>query len=76
MTARELDTSCPPGLCQWPIGDPADPDFRYCRAPVARPGEPYCAEHRARAWATAEQRAQALREWRAERRRRTEGEAA
>ena len=49
---EELDRSLPPGLCAWPIGDPADPDFRYCREPVGRPGEPYCAAHCARAWRT------------------------
>ncbi|MDF2096861.1 GcrA family cell cycle regulator [Aquibaculum arenosum] len=30
--------------CQWPIGDPATPDFHFCEAPAAG-GKPYCAEH-------------------------------
>lgn len=30
--------------CQWPSGDPGDPDFGYCGADTL-PGKPYCAEH-------------------------------
>ena len=33
-----------PPMCQWPIGDPRDPGFRYCSGP-RQPGRPYCAEH-------------------------------
>lgn len=29
--------------CAWPLGDPRDPDFRYCGATVTYKG--YCAEH-------------------------------
>jgi GcrA cell cycle regulator len=37
--------------CQFPEGDPRDPaNFRFCGAPVARPGLPYCGEHMRRAY--------------------------
>jgi GcrA cell cycle regulator len=32
------------GACQWPIGDPVQPGFGFCGAPVV-PGKPYCAQH-------------------------------
>jgi GcrA cell cycle regulator len=31
-------------VCKWPIGDPTDPDFRFCGNP-AQPGKPYCSAH-------------------------------
>jgi GcrA cell cycle regulator len=31
-------------VCKWPIGDPTDPEFRFCGNP-AHPGKPYCAAH-------------------------------
>lgn len=31
-------------VCRWPIGDPADPNFRFCGAPVAG-RSPYCCTH-------------------------------
>jgi hypothetical protein len=37
-----------PGVCRWPCGDPAHPDFHFCGSPVAR--EPYCEHHRALAY--------------------------
>jgi GcrA cell cycle regulator len=30
--------------CKWPIGDPTDPDFRFCGLPAV-PGKPYCSAH-------------------------------
>lgn len=30
--------------CQWPIGDPRKPDFRFC-GEAAAAGKPYCAHH-------------------------------
>lgn len=30
--------------CQWPLGDPAGQDFKFCGAPT-EPGRPYCAQH-------------------------------
>ena len=50
MRPDEIGTPLAPAQCRWPLGDPREPDFRFCRAPVARSGEPYCAEHRALAW--------------------------
>jgi len=29
------------GMCKWPIGDPATPQFSFC----GRAGEPFCTEH-------------------------------
>lgn len=31
-------------LCQWPMGDPGDPDFSFCYADAVA-GRPYCEEH-------------------------------
>ena len=36
-------------MCRWPIGDPRDPNFRFCGR-LALPGQPYCAEHAAMAY--------------------------
>lgn len=30
--------------CCWPIGDPGEKGFHFCKAPVV-PGKPYCLEH-------------------------------
>ena len=30
--------------CQWPIGDPGTPEFKFCYEP-AKAGRPYCEEH-------------------------------
>ena len=38
-----------PGMCVWPIGDPATDDFYFCGA-EAMEGRPYCEEHCARAY--------------------------
>jgi GcrA cell cycle regulator len=35
--------------CQWPIGNPGDPDFRSCGAEV-KGGKPYCEDHCALAY--------------------------
>lgn len=42
QTAKVTKFSGP--ACQWPIGDPRNPDFRFCNDPAA-PGKPYCAHH-------------------------------
>jgi GcrA cell cycle regulator len=34
--------------CRWPLGDPSQPDFRFCCDPVD--GKTYCAKHRALAY--------------------------
>ena len=38
--------------CHWPIGDPSQPDFEFCGAPVAGRGA-YCPTHMARAYSPA-----------------------
>ena len=30
--------------CQWPIGDPQEKEFRFCKA-LTVVGKPYCQEH-------------------------------
>jgi GcrA cell cycle regulator len=36
-------------MCKWPIGNPGEPNFRFC-GHSAHPGLPYCATHGARAY--------------------------
>jgi GcrA cell cycle regulator len=36
--------------CQWPIGEPRTPGFRFCDSPEVLPGKPYCAKHAALAY--------------------------
>ncbi len=36
--------------CQWPTGDPKEPDFHFCFEPIQQ-GSSYCPEHTRRAWA-------------------------
>ncbi|MCG8544963.1 MAG: GcrA family cell cycle regulator [Alphaproteobacteria bacterium] len=31
-------------MCQWPIGNPGEPGFRFCDQ-TAMAGRPYCHEH-------------------------------
>ena len=38
----------PGRACEWPIGDPGEPDFRFCGQKALVAG-PYCAEHESRA---------------------------
>ena len=37
------------GMCKWPIGDPANGEFRFCGHPV-KPGSTYCEAHSAQAY--------------------------
>jgi GcrA cell cycle regulator len=37
--------------CAWPIGDPGDPDFRFC-GEQSVPGKPYCETHCGQAYIT------------------------
>jgi len=34
------------GQCCYPIGEPRTLGFRFCAAPVAQQGAPYCLEHK------------------------------
>lgn len=36
-------------VCKWPVGDPRDPEFKFCGR-VSAEGLPYCAEHARRAY--------------------------
>jgi hypothetical protein len=48
---RRADSSPPSPPCQWPIGDPGAPKFRFCGAASAGdPRAPYCAAHLKRAY--------------------------
>jgi len=38
--------------CQWPIGTPRTPEFRFCEADL-KPGSRYCAKHHAQAYVPA-----------------------
>lgn len=37
-------TELGPRMCRWPIGDPKEPDFKFCGCSSA-PGLPYCEGH-------------------------------
>jgi GcrA cell cycle regulator len=48
MEAPRVKAPPPPqfGLhCCYPFGEPRTPGFRYCTAPVAQQGAPYCLDH-------------------------------
>ncbi len=42
-------------MCKWPIGDPTQPDFRFCGRP-SKQGEPYCEGHARMAFQPAQAR--------------------
>ena len=48
VTISELRES----MCRWPIGDPAQPDFRFCGAKKLPGQGPYCACHAGIAYQT------------------------
>lgn len=39
-----------PRVCQWPIGEPKKPGFRFCGKPIARRGTVYCNDCHKRAY--------------------------
>ena len=42
---REAPRPAGPGrVCLWPVGDPKQPGFHFCSAPI-EPGRPYCPGH-------------------------------
>lgn len=47
-TPRPSDSIWRPTTCQFPIGDPREPDFHFCGRPITPDGRPYCPEHEAR----------------------------
>ena len=48
IEAPRVKAPLPPDFdqCCYPIGEPRTPGFRYCYAPIARPGAAYCQEHK------------------------------
>ncbi len=55
LTIMELTATS----CRWPMGDPRDPDFRYCGQNISR--QSYCIAHSKLAFETTEQRRARLR---------------
>ena len=47
IAAPQRTIEFPAGGCLYGFGDVSDPEFRFCGAPVARPSEAWCREHRA-----------------------------
>ena len=47
---RPSDAIWHPRTCQYPIGDPREPDFHFCDAPITPDGRAYCDEHYARCY--------------------------
>jgi GcrA cell cycle regulator len=47
---RPSDSIWRPRTCQFPEGDPREPDFHFCDAPITPDGRPYCDEHEARCY--------------------------
>jgi GcrA cell cycle regulator len=43
-------------MCRWPLGDPTNPDFRYCGARMQIGAGPYCASHARLAYQPAQER--------------------
>jgi len=52
VTIAELRES----MCRWPIGDPAQPEFRFCGAKKLPGQGPYCAGHAGIAYQTQHER--------------------
>jgi GcrA cell cycle regulator len=47
VVKRETQPAIPARVgrsCQWPVGDPKEPNFHFCGQPVEG-GRPYCASH-------------------------------
>jgi GcrA cell cycle regulator len=43
MSLRVTIIDLKESMCRWPLGDPANSEFRYCGSPTA--SGPYCAYH-------------------------------
>lgn len=43
-------------MCRWPLGDPTNPDFRFCGARTSEAGAPYCVTHAQLAYQPAQDR--------------------
>ena len=54
MSLRVTIVDLKEAMCRWPLGDPTNPDFRYCGSPAL--SGPYCAHHGALAYQPAQDR--------------------
>jgi GcrA cell cycle regulator len=54
MSLRVTIVELKESMCRWPLGDPTDPEFRYCGSPTA--SRPYCAYHGGLAYQPAQER--------------------
>ena len=54
MSLRVTIVELKESMCRWPLGDPADSEFRYCGSPTA--SGPYCAYHAGLAYQPAQER--------------------
>lgn len=43
-------------MCRWPLGDPTNPDFRFCGTRTTEGGGPYCGPHSRVAYQPAQDR--------------------
>jgi hypothetical protein len=48
LTTAEKLCALAAGACRWPLGDPQQPDFRFCGGAAIK--QPYCEHHRALAY--------------------------
>ena len=53
MSLRVTIVELKESMCRWPLGDPADSEFRYCGSPTA--SGPYCAYHAGLAYQPAQE---------------------
>jgi GcrA cell cycle regulator len=54
MSLRVTIVELKEAMCRWPLGDPANAEFRYCGSPAA--SGPYCAYHGSLAYQPAQER--------------------
>jgi GcrA cell cycle regulator len=54
MSLRVTIVELKESMCRWPLGDPANAEFRYCGSPTAT--KPYCAYHASLAYQPAQER--------------------
>jgi GcrA cell cycle regulator len=53
MSLRVTIVELKESMCRWPLGDPANSEFRYCGSPTA--SGPYCAYHAGLAYQPAQE---------------------
>jgi GcrA cell cycle regulator len=45
LTERVTIMELREAMCRWPLGDPTNPEFRFCGARTSEAGAPYCVSH-------------------------------